>query len=141
MEKSRSSVRPLPIQNLRHSLSAFGDVLPVINELVAEKLFGVNIDALKLWDAISQREGYANDHSLSQVKAIECIQHHHVEGVNDAGKVCGAPKQPIASELYTAKRLGVDGRAIAKSGGFIDRLSRKTPVPVPAIGLRSCVVH
>lgn len=52
MGKSRSSVRPLPIENLRHVLSVLGDVLPVTNELVAEKLFGVGSDELKLWDAI-----------------------------------------------------------------------------------------
>jgi len=42
-----------------------GDVLPVINELVAEKLFGMNTDRLEFRDAISQREGYANDDILS----------------------------------------------------------------------------
>ena len=52
MGRSRSSVRPLPIENLRHILSVLGDVLPVINELVAEKLFGVGSDELKLWGTI-----------------------------------------------------------------------------------------
>ena len=53
MGKSRSSVRPLPIENLRYVLSMLGDVLPVINELVAEKLFSMSADRLEFRDAVT----------------------------------------------------------------------------------------
>ena len=53
MRKSRSSVRPLPIENLRHILSVLRDVLPVIDELVAEKLFSLSMNRLELGDAVT----------------------------------------------------------------------------------------
>lgn len=53
MGKSRSSVRPLPIENLRHILSVLRDVLPVIDELVAEKLFSLSMNRLELGDAVT----------------------------------------------------------------------------------------
>jgi len=44
---------PPPIQNLRYIFSMFCDVLSVINELVAEMLFGLSADRLELGNAIS----------------------------------------------------------------------------------------
>ncbi len=53
MRKSRSSVRPLPIEDLRRILSVLRDVLPVIDELVAEKLFSLSMNRLELGDAVT----------------------------------------------------------------------------------------
>ena len=61
MGKSRSSVRPLPIEDLRRILSVLRDVLPVIDELVAEKLFSLSMNRLEFRDAMTSACGVPTD--------------------------------------------------------------------------------
>ena len=61
-------VRPLPIQNIRHVLPVFRDVLIVVDELVVEKLFCINAHVSELQDS--------SDHVLSKMEAIKVIKNH-----------------------------------------------------------------
>ena len=65
------SVFPLPVQNFWHVDPVFVNVLFVLDELVAYKLFEVATDWHQLRHAV--------DHVTREVKTVEIIQHRHVE--------------------------------------------------------------
>src|SRR6516225_577830 len=63
---------PPPAGDLGHIVTVPSDELLVVDELVADRLFGVGGPCPKLRHAV--------DHVAYQVEAIEIVQHAHVEG-------------------------------------------------------------
>ena len=66
-----ASRTPAPVANLRHVLTVTGDILFVLGELVAHVLF-------EMCGAIAER-GHAIDNVHYQVKAIQVVEHRHIE--------------------------------------------------------------
>src|SRR5437660_713401 len=65
------SVRPSPVPDFRQIVSAFANVLIMLNQFVAQQLFEVASDALQPWNTVH--------YIPSQVEAIKIVQDRHVE--------------------------------------------------------------
>ena len=63
--------RPLPIPDFGHVLPIGGDVLRVLDQLVADELFEMGGGITEL--------GHAVDDVGNQVKAIQVVAHRHIE--------------------------------------------------------------
>src|SRR5438552_11492218 len=63
---------PLPVADLRHVLTITVDVVLVIHQPVTKELLGVGGTSCKTRDPI--------DHITDEMKTIDFIEHHHVEG-------------------------------------------------------------
>ena len=62
---------PLPIADLRHIITVCGDVLFVLDQLIAYRLLRIGREVAKL--------GHAIDDILDPMEAVQIIPYHHVE--------------------------------------------------------------
>src|SRR5712692_8328974 len=65
------SIRPSPVTDFRQIVSAFANVLFMLDKFVAQQLFEVASDALQSWNTVH--------YIPSQVEAIKIVQDRHVE--------------------------------------------------------------
>src|SRR6266851_4611984 len=65
------SIRPSPVTDFRQIVSAFANVLFMLDQFVAQQLFEVASDALQSWNTVHYIPG--------QVEAIKIVQDRHVE--------------------------------------------------------------
>src|ERR1700674_1952578 len=63
---------PAPVLDLGHVVAVAGDVLLVLNQLIAHRLLGISGDIAELWHPV--------DHVRRQMKPIEVVADDHVEG-------------------------------------------------------------
>src|SRR5438128_1683709 len=64
-------VRPFPVFDLGHVVAVFGDVLLMIDQLIAQGLVRAGGATTKL--------GHAIDYIEREIKAIDIVQHAHIE--------------------------------------------------------------
>ena len=64
-------VGPFPVADFRKVVSMFANVLLVLDELVAQELLEMPVDGLQPRHAV--------DHVARQMKAVEIVQHGHIE--------------------------------------------------------------
>src|SRR5712672_2792787 len=64
--------RPCPVTDFRHVLSVFLNVMPVLDEFILKLLLQVDTRTARLRETVD-----GVDH---EVKAVEVVQHRHVEG-------------------------------------------------------------
>src|SRR5678815_2522161 len=69
--KQRRCSVPLPVLDLRQVLAVAGDVLAMLDQLVAH--------ALAQMRRVSSQSGDAIDHAFDEMKPVELVQHCHVE--------------------------------------------------------------
>jgi hypothetical protein len=66
-----NNLRPLPVFDFRHVTAMGGDVLPVLNVLIAHALF----ERRRALTELGHTVNYIHD----QAEAVEVIAHHHIE--------------------------------------------------------------
>ena len=66
------SQAPFPIANFWHVFAVFVNIVLMVEQLVADRLFGIG--------STRPQTRHTIDHIADQVKEVEFVQHHHVKG-------------------------------------------------------------
>src|ERR1700681_933442 len=126
---------PAPIANLRHVLAVSIDVLLVLDQLVAQLLLQVDACAAGLWQTV--------DGVHHEVKAVQIVQHGHIEGRRDGALFLIAADMNVVmvgaavGQPVDQPRVGVEGeddRLVL--GKQIVEINVAQPMRMLALGLQ-----
>ena len=118
-----ASVRPFPVADLRHIVAVAGDVLFVLDELVAQKLLEVGAPALQ--------PGHAVDHVAGQMEAVEIVQHRHVERRGRGAFLFISPHvQIVVIGAPISEAMDQPGIAVEREDDGLIRREERVEIPV-----------
>src|SRR5262249_44859892 len=119
MHSGRSSILPPPpMRDLGHIIAVAGDVVLMVDELVAHDLLGIRSPRAQLRQSVNN--------VVHQVKAIEMIQYTNVEGSR------GGSLFLVAAHMYVVVACAPIGQSVnepwiamkCKDDWFVDRKKR-----------------